>query len=230
MPDSFGDFANFGSIERKAESVVAPPLSLPDVSTFTATLDGPYFASPSGQIPDGATAVTIHMGFTLAADAGPTMQLFKFAGAGGNAFTVRRNNSNRLYVTVTDSAGNKALNNASTAKNKILNGVAYEWAISADFSTGTAKLWRKQSGAWANQKTMTMATNTGAFAADQTLHVMNNNSPTTDFQLRGDVDFIDVYYSAAANGDVPVSDPARRITGPALTANSDAWKLGSDAA
>ena len=53
--------------------------------------------------------------------------------------------------------------------------------------------------------------------------------PDDTLQFIGDVEYLKTWLSATGTGAEPTSLPLKTIVGPAAAANSDGWKLGTNA-
>lgn len=87
-------------------------------------------------------------------------------------------------------------------------------------------LWVKLNGVVIATVAFTTAGN-GQFQSNRALGFLARGGGT--LQFIGEVETLKVWLSATGTGAEPVVAPLKSVAGPAVTANADGWKLGSNA-
>ncbi len=186
---------------------------------FTVSGTGPYFTSPTN-VPAGTTAITFSARFRLPALPSTSQIIFT---QGNTGLDVEVLNNGTMRFNVRDGAAVKVLNNTIVAAG-ILANVWYDLVCSVDQVSKT--LWVKLNGAIIATVAFTTAGN-GQFQSNRALGFLARGGGT--LQFIGDVEYLKTWLSATGTGAEPTSLPLKTIVGPAAAANSDGWKLGTNA-
>lgn len=208
-----------------------PVSSLPDAgvlantlpagsASFTTSATGPYYLDTQN-VPAGVTGITFAARFRLPAlPSGATQILFTQA-AGG--YDVEIMNTGHLRIGIEDGTGAKMLSGHIVPAG-LAAGIWYDLVCAADHTA--AHLIVTLDGTVVATVPYT-ATGDGVFQSNRALGFLGRNNGSLQFV--GDVETLGVWLSATATGAAPAGAPYKAITGPAATANGDAWKRGTDA-
>jgi hypothetical protein len=186
---------------------------------FTTSATGPYFLSPTN-VPAGTTGITFAGKFKVASLPSTTSILFAQSNIG---FDVELMNSGALRINVKDEAGVKVINGYSAAVG-IQPNTWYDIVCAADHVS--KNLWITVNGALFATVAFTTAGN-GSFQSNRALSFLARSAGSLQFV--GQVEYLKVWHTVAANGAPPASSPVKHIVGPASAANADSWKQGADA-
>ncbi len=174
----------------------------------------------SSDVPAGTTAITFSARFRLPSLPSTSQIIFT---QGNTGFDVEVLNNGTMRFNVRDGAAVKVLNNTIVAAG-ILAAVWYDLVCSIDQVSKT--LWVRLNGTLIATVAFTTAGN-GLFQSNRALGFLARGGGT--LQFIGNVEYLKTWLSATGTGAEPASAPLKTIVGPAAAANSDGWKLGTNA-
>ena len=186
---------------------------------FSTSGSGPYFTAPTN-VPAGTTAITFSVRFRLPALPVTSQIIFT---QGNTGFDVEVLNNGTMRFNVRDGVAVKVLNNTIVSAGVLAN-VWYDLVCSID--QVSKNLWVKLNGSVIATVAFTTAGN-GQFQSNRALGFLARGGGT--LQFIGDVETLKVWLSATGTGAEPAAAPFKSLAGPAVSANADSWKLGSNA-
>lgn len=201
-----------------AASVLANTLPA-TAASFHTSASGPYFLDPAS-VPSGVTGITFAARFRLPSL--PAVGSYILFAQAATGFDVELMNNGNLRITVEDGTGAKMLSN-----HVFLAGLAgntwYDLVCAANHAAGNLKV-----SVNGNVTTIPYtAIGNGVFQNNRALSLLARSGGTLQFV--GEVEHVGVWLAVTGAGTVPASPAHRRITGPAVLANADGWKLGANA-
>ncbi|SDF16890.1 hypothetical protein SAMN04488567_3548 [Limimaricola pyoseonensis] len=195
--------------------------TVPGAAKFATTEAGPWFGSGAAgaTIPAGTRQMTWYAKGRVDAFAGGTRSLFHVTGA---KMDLQVLSNGALRYSLTDTAGQQVAQ-TTTPAGTITLGVSYEFLLAFDLAAGWLRLFVDgvqvgASAAFATTGEMDPARNM------RLLHRISGDTPAGEWER------LAIWIGqASADGALPGAAPHHEVTGPAATANADAWRQGAAA-